>query len=118
MPGRQTLSGVFPVVQTPYTPAGEIDLDDLDQELEWVLDHGADGLTTGMVSEVLRLTPDERRTLTEPGLRCCNQAGPIRHHQLRCRDAASNDRAHSPCGRMRGDGAYGDPSHLDRTRRR
>ena len=65
MPGRQTLSGVFPVVQTPYTPAGEIDLDDLDQELAWVLDHGADGLTTGMVSEVLRLTPDERRTLTE-----------------------------------------------------
>lgn len=72
MSGEQSLAGVLPVIQTPYMATGEIDVDDLDRELEWVLDQGADGLTTGMVSEVLRLSVEERRTLTE---RVCAAAG-------------------------------------------
>ncbi|MGB0113923.1 MAG: dihydrodipicolinate synthase family protein [Ilumatobacteraceae bacterium] len=59
------IAGVLPVVQTPFAEDGTIDVAHLDAELEWVLDCGADGLTTGMVSEILRLSSDERRLLSE-----------------------------------------------------
>ncbi|MCR1781879.1 dihydrodipicolinate synthase family protein [Nocardioides carbamazepini] len=59
------LSGVLPVIQTPFTDDGSIDFDDLRHELHWVLDQGVQGVTTGMVSEVLRMSTDERRALTE-----------------------------------------------------
>ena len=58
---RRPLAGVLPVVQTPFDDHGRVDLDALERELDWVLDQGVAGLTTGMVSEVLRLTESERR---------------------------------------------------------
>lgn len=59
------LSGVFPVVQTPFTSTQDIDFDVLAREVEWAFAHGCDGLTIGMVSEVLRLSTDERKHLAE-----------------------------------------------------
>ncbi len=59
------LFGVLPVVQTPFADDGTIDVGALDHELHWVLDQHADGLTTGMVSEIPRLTSEERRLLAE-----------------------------------------------------
>ncbi len=59
------IAGVLPVVQTPFDESGAIDLKALDNELKWILDQDVDGLTTGMVSEILRLTDEERRLLTE-----------------------------------------------------
>lgn len=59
-----SLSGVLPVVQTPFLPDGRIDLDSLHGEVGWALANGADGITTGMVSEVLRLSSDELGQLT------------------------------------------------------
>lgn len=59
------LSGVYPVVQTPFTDTYAIDFDLLAHEAEWAFAHGAHGLTIGMVSEVLRLTAGERRRLAE-----------------------------------------------------
>ena len=57
------LGGVLPVIQTPFTPNGALDTDALVSELHWVLDQGVSGLTTGMVSEVLRLSEAERSQL-------------------------------------------------------
>ncbi|MGD0054431.1 MAG: dihydrodipicolinate synthase family protein [Acidimicrobiales bacterium] len=59
------LSGVLPVIQTPFLDDGAIDESELVRELHWVLDQGVAGLTTGMVSEVLRLTEVERQRLNE-----------------------------------------------------
>ena len=59
------LAGVLPVVQTPFATDGAIDVGALDRELEWVLGQGVDGLTTGMVSEIPRLTSQERCLLAE-----------------------------------------------------
>jgi len=59
------IAGVFPVVQTPFAADGSIDVSALDAELEWVLDQDVSGLATGMVSEILRLSFDERHVLTE-----------------------------------------------------
>jgi len=59
------LSGVLPVIQTPFLDSGRIDSEALERELRWVLDQGVAGLTTGMVSEILRLTDSERRYVAE-----------------------------------------------------
>ena len=61
--GLIKLGGVLPVIQTPFDEDGEIDVGTLERELHWVLDQGVNGLTTGMVSEVLRLSEDERARL-------------------------------------------------------
>jgi len=60
---QQPLGGVLPVIQTPFAASGSVDTESLERELHWVLDQGVDGLTTGMVSEVLRLDEAERREL-------------------------------------------------------
>jgi 4-hydroxy-tetrahydrodipicolinate synthase len=62
MPRR--LHGVLPIVHTPFTDDDEIDVATLRREIDWAYAQGADGLGTGMVSELLRLTCDERIALT------------------------------------------------------
>lgn len=57
--------GVLPVLQTPFNAQDEIDKTTLQREVKWVLDQGADGVTTGMVTEILRLSPYERMSLHE-----------------------------------------------------
>ncbi|MDP1720855.1 MAG: dihydrodipicolinate synthase family protein [Candidatus Nanopelagicaceae bacterium] len=57
--------GVLPVLQTPFNAQDEIDKNSLQREVEWVLGQGADGVTTGMVTEILRLSPNERMSLHE-----------------------------------------------------
>ncbi len=60
-----TLEGVFPVISTPFTDTDELDPSTLQREIDWLIEGGVDGLTIAMVSEVLRLSEAERRTLTE-----------------------------------------------------
>jgi dihydrodipicolinate synthase/N-acetylneuraminate lyase len=63
MPKR--LEGVLPIVHTPFAENGDVDGPSLAREIDWIFAAGADGLGTGMVSELLRLTIDERLRLTE-----------------------------------------------------
>src|SRR5476651_970044 len=58
------LHGVLPIVHTPFTDSNEIDVVTLKREIDWAYAQGADGPGTGMVSELLRLTFDERIALT------------------------------------------------------
>jgi len=62
---HRELAGVMPVIQTPFRDDLSIDEDALIKELNWVLDQGVAGLTTGMVSELLRLSGADRQRLTE-----------------------------------------------------
>jgi len=61
----RTLHGVLPIVHTPLTDADEIDYAVLRREIDWAFGIGADGLGTGMVSELLHLSTEERLMLTE-----------------------------------------------------
>src|SRR5687768_929988 len=61
----KTLQGVLPIVHTPFTDADEIDALALRREIDWAFEQGIDGLGTGMVSELLRLTARERQVLAE-----------------------------------------------------
>lgn len=56
-------AGVIPVFQTPYHDDGSIDDATLEREIDWLFNHGADGIAMAMVSEVLRLSTEERREL-------------------------------------------------------
>lgn len=62
MPSK--IRGVLPVVQTPFTENDEIDFPALRRQVDWAFEVGADGVGTGMVSEVSKLTARERSEMT------------------------------------------------------
>lgn len=62
---NQPIGGVLPIVHTPFLSDDSIDFDSLRRQIDWAFQVGADGFATGMVSELLRLTFDERSKLTE-----------------------------------------------------
>jgi len=59
----QQIKGVIPVVHTPFDDKDCINESDLRREVDWAFDCGANGICTGMVSEILRLSADERNQL-------------------------------------------------------
>ena len=58
------LAGVLPIVHVPFEDDGTIDEKTLKKEIDWIFSVKAQGLGTGMVSEILRLTFEERISLT------------------------------------------------------
>ena len=60
-----TPAGVLPVLATPFTSTGDIDIAALHEEIDFVIANKVDGVVLGMVSEVLRLSSEEREALTE-----------------------------------------------------
>jgi 4-hydroxy-tetrahydrodipicolinate synthase len=60
--GRE-IAGVLAVFQTPFDEAGRIDRAELEAEFDWLFANGADGVVFAMVSEVLRLSSEERDEL-------------------------------------------------------
>lgn len=73
----RSLAGVLPVVQCPFDETGAIDHAVLRSESHWVLDQGVAGLTTGMVSEVLRLTESERHAQAETVVSVAKERGAL-----------------------------------------
>ena len=59
------LKGVLPVVQLPFHDNETIDFETLIHEIDWLFEEGAAGVTLAMVSEILRLTHDERKQVAE-----------------------------------------------------
>ncbi|MFO0864749.1 MAG: dihydrodipicolinate synthase family protein [Gemmataceae bacterium] len=58
------LHGVLAIIHTPFTDTDEIDGPTLHRAINWAYSVGADGLGTGMVSETMKLTSEERHALT------------------------------------------------------
>ncbi|MCX7392802.1 MAG: dihydrodipicolinate synthase family protein [Planctomycetales bacterium] len=61
----KTITGVLPIAHTPFLNDDSIDFLSLRRQIDWAFEIGANGFGTGMVSELLRLTIDERFALTE-----------------------------------------------------
>jgi 4-hydroxy-tetrahydrodipicolinate synthase len=61
----EQLHGVLPIVHTPFLDNDDIDFATLHREIDWAIAQGIDGLGTGMVSELLKLTAAERQSLAE-----------------------------------------------------
>lgn len=71
------LSGVLAIAQTPFTDSDEIDVVALKREIDFGFSVGIDGVGTGMVSELLRLSPDERGRLTALLVECVAGRGAV-----------------------------------------
>jgi dihydrodipicolinate synthase/N-acetylneuraminate lyase len=55
-----SLRGVLAVFQTPFLADGGLDRATMEAEFDWLFENGADGVVFAMVSEVLRLSSEER----------------------------------------------------------
>src|SRR5689334_19142383 len=71
------LHGVLPIVHTPFLDTGEIDAATLQREVDWAFSQGIQGLGTGMVSELLKLTAAERQWLAEKLVEFAAGRGPV-----------------------------------------
>jgi 4-hydroxy-tetrahydrodipicolinate synthase len=71
------LRGVLAIAHTPFTDADEIDAAALKRSVDWAFAVGADGLGTGMVSETLKLTSDERVSLPRLLVEFAAGRGPV-----------------------------------------
>jgi 4-hydroxy-tetrahydrodipicolinate synthase len=54
------IEGILPILHTPFDVNDEIDRDSLGREIDWAFEQGSSGVCSAMVSEILRLTSDER----------------------------------------------------------
>ncbi len=61
---HQTLSGVYPILVTPFDERSRIDEESVRRLVEFNLDAGVHGLGLAMASEILKLTEAERDLLT------------------------------------------------------
>jgi 4-hydroxy-tetrahydrodipicolinate synthase len=73
----QKLHGVLAIAHTPFTDNDEIDAPALKRAVDWSFAVGADGVGTGMVSETLKLTSDERVSLTKMLVEFVSGRGPV-----------------------------------------
>lgn len=76
-PSSRELRGVLPVFQTPYHADETIDYDTLEVEINWLHDCGAQGIVMAMVSELLRLSSEERQELAEAACRIGRARGVV-----------------------------------------
>ena len=71
------LIGVLPILHTPFDANDLIDQQALRREIDWAYSVGANGIGTGMVSEILKLTFQERQELTEQLVEFSAGRGPV-----------------------------------------
>ena len=56
----RTMSGIIPILATPFDENGRIDFEDLEREVEWMVDVGVSGVGIAVASEIYKLTDTER----------------------------------------------------------
>ena len=63
------ITGVQVVFQTPFTDDGLLDMDAFERQVDWLFAEGADGIVFAMVSEILRLSSEERDLVADAACR-------------------------------------------------
>lgn len=71
------LQGVLAIAHTPFTDDDTIDSQALRRAIDWSFSVGVDGIGTGMVSETLKLTTEERLSLAEMLVEFVAGRGPV-----------------------------------------
>ncbi|MDA0657499.1 MAG: dihydrodipicolinate synthase family protein [Planctomycetota bacterium] len=77
MSRQSSISGVLAIVHTPFHDDDRIDFEAFHRQVDWAFQVGANGLGTGMVTETLRLSPEERRTLVADLVRTAGGRGVV-----------------------------------------
>lgn len=55
-----TMRGVYPILSTPFDKDGNIVFDDLENQVDWIIQQGVQGIGIAMASEVFKFTESER----------------------------------------------------------
>ena len=76
-PSPSELRGVLAVFQTPWLADESLDLETLEREIAWLYDCGAHGIVMAMVSEILRLSSEEREALAAAACRFGRDRGVV-----------------------------------------
>ena len=71
------IAGVLPVVHMPYTESGAIDLATMGKQIDYLFEVGADGFCLALVSDLFRLSEQERTALPAQLCSFAQQRGPI-----------------------------------------
>jgi len=74
---KHAIQGVLPVIHMPYAEDLSIDFATLEREVDYLFATGAHGLSLALVSDLLRLTADERRELPSALVRFARDRGPV-----------------------------------------
>ena len=56
----RSMRGIFPVLAMPFDAEGNIVVEDLQREVDWIAGHGILGVAIALGSEVYKLSDDER----------------------------------------------------------
>ncbi len=71
------LTGVLPIIQTPFDDHSQIDWETLRREVDWAFAAGITGFGTGMVSEVRTLSQAERSQYARKLVEFADSRGPV-----------------------------------------
>lgn len=71
------LGGVLPVIATPFDAAFRVDAQALEDEIDWLFAAGANGVVVAMVSELQRLSCDERKQIGSTVVGITHGRGPV-----------------------------------------
>lgn len=72
-----TIEGLLPILHTPFDVQDDIDRESLQREIDWAFEQGATGVCSAMVSEILRLTSEERIELNRLIVEMAADRGPV-----------------------------------------
>ncbi len=71
------IDGILPILHTPFDRKDEIDSESLQREIDWAFEQGSNGVCSAMVSEILRLTSEERVELNRLIVELTNGRGSV-----------------------------------------
>ena len=74
---EDTFAGVLPVLHMPYLNNMSIDYRTLENEIDYAFDTGANGICLALVSDLFRLTAEERMKLPEQLCSMASARGPV-----------------------------------------
>ncbi len=73
----RTMNGIFPILATPFDDKGQIDFEDLEREVEWMIGVGVNGIGIAVASEIYKLTDPERDEVLSSVVKQTNGRVPV-----------------------------------------
>ena len=58
-----SFKGIFPILQTPFNKKGQIVFEEVENEVDWLIDIGVNGIGIAIASEVFKLNDEEKLKL-------------------------------------------------------
>jgi 4-hydroxy-tetrahydrodipicolinate synthase len=71
------MNGIFPILATPFDDKGQIDFEDLEREVEWMIGVGVNGVGIAVASEIYKLTDPERDEVLSSAVKQVNGRVPV-----------------------------------------